>query len=483
MVVYELYSELPPLNAVIMTISFLILAIIFLIALINLCGHKNEYNNTVTAFIDKLPCDIHFVINGALIFGLSLCYIYLLDALPYHLNNSRTSSILFAVLTAAVAGAAWALICEWITSFARLIKCGKKNSVIIKMFILLKKLIKKLVTFFKKGFKLVFYKNVKLSVFLPVVIFIYFFINVILSILLNFSLGWIFVLIPYNIAVIVLVLLFMRHLDRIIKASEDIGSPIPDADKMPGALRVLANNISQTNIKLQNAVEQTVKNERMKTDLITNVSHDLRTPLTAIISYAGLLEKCDITDPTAKEYLTVLSEKSEKLKQLINDLIEASKVSSGNVTLNISKLNLSELVVQATVEATPEFEKNGLDLRIGDSDNAITVLADSAKTYRIIENLLSNARKYSAENSRVYITVSENETHGIFEIKNISAEPLNIDADELMERFVRGDKSRSRDGNGLGLSIAKELCNVQGGSLTLSIDGDLFKATVYLPKN
>ena len=482
-VVYELYSEIPPVSVVVMAVWYLVLSIIFLIVLIKLCGHKAGSDEVHLALIDKIPCDIHFVAVAGLclaaVAGWFVAGEYLWRAFP----TDRSVAVLHIVFTAVLAGASWALVAEWVTSFARLVKCKKPNSIIRKLFVICKKLILKLITLIKKTYKLILYKNVKLSVLTTVGIVLYFAINVFLTfLLLNSDFGWIIVLIPFNVAVIILVLLVMRHLDRIIVASENIGEPIPDTDKMPGALKLLAENISQTNNNLQKAVEQTVKNERMKTDLITNVSHDLRTPLTAIISYVGLLENCDISDPTAKEYLSVLSEKSEKLKQLINDLIEASKVSSGNITLNLSKLNLSELVVQAIVEATPEFEKNGLDIRFTDYDTSPTVYADSAKTYRIIENLLSNARKYSAENSRVYITVSESDSYGIFEIKNISSEPLNIDANELMERFIRGDKSRTRDGNGLGLSIAKDLCMAQNGKLTLSIDGDLFKATVYLPK-
>lgn len=163
---------------------------------------------------------------------------------------------------------------------------------------------------------------------------------------------------------------------------------------------------------------------------------------------------------------------------MIDDLIEASKVTSGNVTVHLAPMNLSELCLQSTVDVQQDFENANLSLVVKQGDKPVNVIADGAKTFRVIENLLSNARKYSAKGSRVYVSVYQEGTNGVFEIKNISAKPLDITPEELTERFVRGDKSRNQDGNGLGLSIAKELCKVQNGKLDISIDGDLFKAKV-----
>ena len=177
----------------------------------------------------------------------------------------------------------------------------------------------------------------------------------------------------------------------------------------------------------------------------------------------------------------MLDDKGAKLKRLIDDLIEASKVTSGNVSVNLAPMNLSELCLQSTVDVQQDFDKNNLNLVVKQGEKPVTVTADGAKTFRVIENLLSNARKYSARGSRVYVSVYEQGGKGIFEIKNISAQPLDITPAELTERFVRGDKSRTAEGNGLGLSIAKELCKVQNGELELSIDGDLFKAKVEFP--
>ncbi|MDE5996436.1 MAG: HAMP domain-containing histidine kinase, partial [Eubacterium sp.] len=253
-------------------------------------------------------------------------------------------------------------------------------------------------------------------------------------------------------------------------------------DKLPQSLKILADGLESTNAQLQQAVIKAVKDERTKTELITNVSHDLKTPLTSVINYIDLLQKCDIEGEDAKKYMAVIAEKSNKLKRLIEDLIEASKVSSGNVTINKTLINLNELATQAVVEETADIEKNNLQIIFEEAVDKHIVMADGTKIYRVFENLLSNARKYSAPGSRVYARVYSDMHYGYFEIKNISKEPLNISADELTERFVRGDQSRSQDGNGLGLSIAKELCRLNNGELIINIDGDLFKATVKLPK-
>jgi signal transduction histidine kinase len=289
------------------------------------------------------------------------------------------------------------------------------------------------------------------------------------------------IVLTLDIAVLYKVANYIKNLDIIIDASSRHEDVMLDLETLDASLRILAESMRYTNAELQNAINKAVKDERLRTELITNVSHDLKTPLTSIITYVDLLSKCDINDEKAQEYIRVLDEKGYKLKRLIDDLIEASKVTAGNITINPSVMNLSELCLQATVDAQSEFEKAGLELIVKQGEKPVIVFADGAKTNRIIENLLSNARKYSAKASRVYVNVYEENNMGVFEIKNISAKALDITPEELTERFVRGDESRSEEGNGLGLSIAKELAALQNGRLELSIDGDLFKAKVILP--
>ena len=241
------------------------------------------------------------------------------------------------------------------------------------------------------------------------------------------------------------------------------------------------NNISNG---FENAIQDRMKSERMKVELITNVSHDIKTPLTSIINYVDLLKKEKIENEQAKEYIEILDSKSQRLKKLTEDLVEASKVSTGNISLNLEKINAVELVKQATGEFEDKFKKSGLETIINVDENEINIMADSRYMYRVIENLFSNVSKYALENSRVYIDIKEDssEKNVIIEVKNISKDKLNISAEELMQRFVRGDKSRATEGSGLGISIAQNLTELQKGKFELNLDGDLFKVKLIFAK-
>ena len=225
----------------------------------------------------------------------------------------------------------------------------------------------------------------------------------------------------------------------------------------------------------ENAVQDRMKSERMKAELITNVSHDIKTPLTSIINYVDLLKQENIENEKAKEYIGILDSKSQRLKKLTEDLVEASKVSTGNISLNLEKINIVELIKQAVGEFEDKFQKRGLQVIIDSKENEINIMADSKYMYRIIENLFSNVSKYALENSRVYIDINQKNKKVKVEVKNISKDRLNISADELMQRFVRGDKSRTTEGSGLGISIAQNLTELQNGKFNLRLDGDLFK--------
>ena len=225
----------------------------------------------------------------------------------------------------------------------------------------------------------------------------------------------------------------------------------------------------------ENAVQDRMKSERMKAELITNVSHDIKTPLTSIINYVDLLKQENIDNEKAKEYIGILDSKSQRLNRLTEDLVEASKVSTGNISLNLEKINIVELIRQAIGEFEDKFQKHGLQVIIDSKENEINIMADSKYMYRIIENLFSNVSKYALENSRVYIDINKKDKKVMVEVKNISKDRLNISADELIQRFVRGDKSRTTEGSGLGISIAQNLTELQNGKFNLRLDGDLFK--------
>lgn len=246
-------------------------------------------------------------------------------------------------------------------------------------------------------------------------------------------------------------------------------------------MKELIENVNNIGNGLAAAVDEKLKSERMKTELITNVSHDIKTPLTSIINYVNLLKKIDLQNETAKGFLSILEEKSWRLKTLIEDLVEASKASSGTLAITLEKLNLCELIKQAGGEFEDRFEARNLELILTLPEEGIPVLADGRSTYRIIENLFSNVNKYAMPGTRIYVDACNSALNAVMSIKNISANQLNITSDELMERFVRGDTSRNTEGSGLGLSIAKSLAELQHGTFELFVDGDLFKAVVTLP--
>lgn len=225
----------------------------------------------------------------------------------------------------------------------------------------------------------------------------------------------------------------------------------------------------------ENAIEEGIKSERLKTELITNVSHDIKTPLTSIINYVDLIKKEELQDEKVKEYVDILDNKSQRLKKLTEDLVEASKASSGNVKLNLEKINTVELIKQSIGEFEDKFSARNLEVITSTSSDEIFINADSRYLYRVIENLFVNISKYALENSRVYIDIGEINSKARITIKNISKERLNITAEELMQRFVRGDKSRTTEGSGLGISISKSLTELQKGKFDLQVDGDLFK--------
>lgn len=280
----------------------------------------------------------------------------------------------------------------------------------------------------------------------------------------------------------ILILKYIEKVDKINKALKEIyeGNPNVHLEKeeLTGVLKQMAEYINDIAGGFTNAIEQSLKSERLKTELITNVSHDIKTPLTSIINYVDLLKQENIEDEKIKQYIDILNQKSLRLKKLIEDLVEASKVSSGNVKLNIEVIDLKELLAQTLGEFEDRFETKNLKIDIEMPNEEVKIKADNRYMYRVIENLFSNITKYSIDNSRVYISLTKQNDRIKLEIKNISKDKLNITPDELMQRFVRGDKSRYTEGSGLGLSIAKSLTEMQGGKFDINIDGDLFKVII-----
>ena len=236
----------------------------------------------------------------------------------------------------------------------------------------------------------------------------------------------------------------------------------------------IVKDINEIGKTINIAVEERLKSERMKNELITNVSHDLKTPLTAIINYISLMKKEDIQPKHLKDYVQVLDKRSQRLKILIEDLFEASKIGSNNIELNLEENDINQLLTQTLVEMEDYINESKLDFIVNTPDKEVYILADGKKTFRVFENIISNILKYSLEKTRVYIDLVESDKKVHISFKNISKYQLNFDPDEITERFTRGDLSRNTEGSGLGLAIAKGLVQAQGGELKVDIIGDLF---------
>ena len=255
-------------------------------------------------------------------------------------------------------------------------------------------------------------------------------------------------------------------------------------DTLTGKQKVMAEYINNIGSGLDAAVENSLKKERMQTELITNVSHDLKTPLTSIINYVDLMKRENPTDPKIQEYLRILDEKSQRLKVLTEDVVEASKASTGNIKLEMNDIDFVEMVQQVIGEFEEKFQEKNLTMMVHFTDEPSIIYADGQRMWRVLEKVFGNVVKYAMEGTRVYAEISNRNKKVTFSLKNISAQPLNISADELTERFIRGDVARNTEGSGLGLSIAKSLTELQGGEFKLYLDGDLFKVMItFVAKN
>ncbi len=286
------------------------------------------------------------------------------------------------------------------------------------------------------------------------------------------------ILIPFVLYIALCLRKFQRHTQEM--AGGNFTKQISD-DNLIGDFKAYAHTLNNISYGMALAVEQRMKSERMKTELITNVSHDIKTPLTSIINYSDLICREQTDNPQITEYAEVLSRQSAKLKRLIEDLVEASKASTGNLEINPAPCEANIFMVQTVGEYSEKLEQQGLELVTSSPDYPVMIMADGHRLWRVFDNLMNNICKYSQKHTRVYIILEKVENQAVFIFKNTSHLQLNMSADELMERFVRGDTSRSTEGNGLGLSIAKSLTELQNGKFTLLIDGDLFKVILKFP--
>ncbi len=482
-----------------MTAICLLVYVLCAIYLTVASGHRAEAEEITLLWTDQIPNDLHLLLSGSLvILGLAAA-----AGVPaQRLDATQGFQKLLMLAGVGCAMGAGGVLLEWLTSVARNVKRRQfwRNTLIVKFFRFLKKSWKRFRTALhniKEDIKAHAIPNHRMENLRTSILFLfvgYLLLNVILIGLTILcmsdgpSFAWLFftvLTVLFNLIVLILFWKTVIALDEIMTAVSkmrqgDLNYPLK-TEKMPRPLRKFGEDVVDMQDGMRTAVDEAIKGEHMKTELITNVSHDLKTPLTAIVNYVDLLKKCDISDVTAQEYIGVLEEKSERLKHLIEDLVEASKATTGNLKLNFIKVNLYELAMQAVGENEDALEAAGLDVRLNTPEKEPILYADSQKTWRIIDNLISNVKKYALAGTRVYIEVSEDNGYGVFSIKNVSRDPLDVPVEQLTQRFVRGDASRSTEGSGLGLSIAQSLCELQKGTLAVSMDGDLFKVTVHLP--
>lgn len=294
----------------------------------------------------------------------------------------------------------------------------------------------------------------------------------------NLILGFIFISAVETLIIIFCAIAFQRVKqggEKIV--SGDLENKI-DTTYMFGDIKDFADSLNNINLGLQSAIDDKMKSERFKTELITNVSHDIKTPLTSIVNYVDLIKKEECGNEKIKEYIDVLDRQSIRLKKLIEDLVEASKASTGNLSVELEKCNLSLLMNQAIGEFYEKLELNNLQVIQSQENQDIYIMADGRRLWRVIDNLLNNICKYAMSGTRVYIDLKRKNDKAIVTFRNISNTPISLSSEELTERFVRGDRSRNTEGSGLGLSIAKSLTELQGGSFAVSADGDLFKVVL-----
>jgi K+-sensing histidine kinase KdpD len=271
---------------------------------------------------------------------------------------------------------------------------------------------------------------------------------------------------------------------NLLKLTNEIssGNLDVDTDDDLGTFNVLKDEIGNIQKGFKKAVDEEVKSQKMKTELISNVSHDLKTPLTSIITYVDLLKDKNLSEEKREKYLDTLDRKSQRLQELIEDLFEVSKANSGNVNLNIVDVDIVSLMKQTLLEVDDKIKTSSLNIRNNFPSDKVILKLDSQRMFRVFENLLVNITKYAMEGSRVYIDIFDKDDYVEISLKNMTADEINFNVNELVERFVRGDKSRNTEGSGLGLAIAKSFVQLQGGEFDVSIDGDLFKVVIKFAK-
>ena len=434
-----------------------IIAMLMVIYLAVSIGEDKKLN-----YFDKIPLEI---VGFVAIIISVIPFIFLADYF-YSTGNDYVGGISIIITVALFI---YVIACVCMITFVRRLKAKSfwKTTIIGKIFY---------------WFKDVLLKNISYSIGTTAKVILVFlligFITFLIMLIFRGALSVILIIALYGY-IMYRTIIFFKECSKIEKKIEEVrdgNNQLPlDVNEFSSEFQNVATSINNISEGIETAVQERMKSERLKAELITNVSHDIKTPLTSIINYSDLLKNEKIDNEKANEYIEIIYSKSQRLKRLTEDLIEASKIQTGNVSLKKEKINIIELIRQAVGEFEDKFSKKGLNTIIDCKQSEIFIFADSRYMYRIIENLFSNISKYALENSRVYIDIGVFGDDVNIAIKNISKDKLNISADELMQRFVRGESSRTTEGSGLGISIAQNLTTLQDGKFDLVLDGDLFK--------
>ena len=445
---------------------------------------------------DRLPLDLYAAICWAAVFGLLLAVVAVADTMidntwPFLVTRN---GVMFVVTVAICAYTGILIALAPFLSFATRLKVGGgiwwRNTLICWVCRLCWRVIKWGWGLVKRFFGWIWYMLRKIPVVpgAALIAFIVIFVNFLLFVWMRgsyYSTAPVFFMFLFDLVIFVAICFGAWQMKSLKAAGErmargEIDEKI-DTQHMYWEFKHHAENLNSIGDGMAAAVEQRMKSERLKTELITNVSHDIKTPLTSIVNYVDLLQKPH-TPEQESEYLEVLDRQSKRLKKLTEDLVEASKASTGNMNVNIVRTNTREIIEQSLAEYGRRMEQGNLTVIVNIPDEPPHAMADGRLLWRVLDNLFNNVVKYALPGTRVYITSELDGGEAVISVKNISRDPLNISAEELMERFVRGDASRHTEGSGLGLNIAQSLVNLMHGKFSLSVDGDLFKAEIRLPK-
>lgn len=452
-------------------IAFALLALCCFAFLMAAAGHRSGIDEIQPGFTERLPFDV---------FTAAVAFIgVILMQLLIEFSTAGVN-ILKVIAFVMVFEAGAALCIWWSLSFARRLKLGNvlKSCISIRLLLWCWRTFKKLLAFVGDALR-----GMTLIPKATLIIFAILFVEFLWMV--GFGSGGGFMIFSWFIERAVLVLLtayVLLCMKKLLKAGEELSQGNldyrVDTAKMRGPLKEHGEQLNRIGEGMNKAVNERMRSEHFRTELITNVSHDIKTPLTSIINYVDLLEKEEIDNEKAREYLEVLSRQSARLKKLIDDLIEASKASTGNLNVSLERCELGVLIDQCAGEYAEKLKAAGLELVVTKPEEPVTIMADGRHMWRVFDNLLNNVCKYAMAGTRVYINLDKEAGRATVTFRNISAQQLNISGEELMERFVRGDSSRNTEGSGLGLSIARSLVQLQKGELELTVDGDLFKVTL-----